>query len=90
VAIDALRIIAVVASLAWRLLRDNTQRLQLLLGEVVMVAVWALVLTTGNVMAAPATNVMLVAAFELLDTLDFVSIVVAWNIYALPCTVALH
>ncbi len=88
-AIDAVLIVALVTSLARRLLRDNTKCLQLLAGEVVVVVVWALIWTTCIVVAAAHADVVLIAAFHLLHALDFVAVVVARDIDALAGAVAL-
>jgi hypothetical protein len=63
------------ALLARCLARNNPQRLQLGGRELVVVVVRALVGLTGIVVAASNADVVLVASFELLKTLDFVAAV---------------
>ena len=61
VPVNALSIIAVVATLAGRLSCDNAEGLQLGSGEAVVVAVWAFVLSACEVVAAADADIMLVA-----------------------------
>ena len=88
-AINTLRIFTLMPFLTRGFTCDNTKPLQVILTEVVMVAVRAFVLFAGVKVAATLANEMLIAGLQLLDTLNFVAIVFKDIVEPLPFPVAL-
>lgn len=87
--VDAVRISAVVPSLARRLPRHRPEHLQLLGGEVDVVVVRAFIRATGFVVAAArGADEVLIAGLEFFQSLGFLVVVLDWGIDALAETVA--
>ena len=81
--IDTLRFIALVACLTRRLSSHDAKRFLLKRREVMCMAMWTLVALSGVEVTAACTDVVLIASFEFLETLDFVTFILEWWINTL-------
>ena len=89
-AIDAKAVVALVALLTRRLVRDNPQVLEIRRAEGEIMGVWALVRLAGVVVAAAVwIEVVLIARLELLEALDFSAVVFEDLVDTLAVLVAL-
>ena len=86
--IDALYIVTLSALLAWGLACYNTQPLPLLRGQLDVVAMRAFVRSSSIVVAAALPNIMLIAHFDPLQTLDLILVILHRFVDALTSNIA--
>ena len=87
-AVDALDVVALGAALARRFPRDDAEVVHVPRGEVKVVGVRTLVDFAGVVVTTPLTDVVLVAALELLEALHLLTVILQCNIETLAFLVA--